>query len=321
MRCLPVSKVPLCRGNCLHDWHAEIVALRAFNYYILSQCLILAQDATVTSDVIQRRVTTDEQGSSSTNNIPSWRRSKPQQYAGHWSRDLETSLKLFVGGPAYYSVSERHRRDHIPGFPDLARFMGDGDGPAVFRRFGALNARILLYLQAEILELEYELDAVERDEAQKDNETFNGTAWLRGKFATEGSSAHALYEIVTELQQKLEKYNALLLQHKELFNLRHAKRRNVIEQIFGFLKARFEILNHAPQYSMTIQSFIPPVLASLHNFIMKHNAQNQAEVLSDRDASDPFPGLLRNAGNLASATVCRAEKECADAFREFYQNW
>ena len=54
---------------------------------------------------------------------------------------------------------------------------------------------------------------------------------------------------------------------KELFNLRHASARNVVERIFGILKRRFQILQLLPEYAMEIQSLIPPALAALHNFI------------------------------------------------------
>lgn len=41
MKCLPSSKLPLAHGNVLHDWHAEILAIRAFNRFLLDQCLLL----------------------------------------------------------------------------------------------------------------------------------------------------------------------------------------------------------------------------------------------------------------------------------------
>ncbi|KAL1971142.1 hypothetical protein VTN77DRAFT_93 [Rasamsonia byssochlamydoides] len=37
-RCLPSSHIPRCRGLVLHDCHAEILALRAFNYWVLNEC-------------------------------------------------------------------------------------------------------------------------------------------------------------------------------------------------------------------------------------------------------------------------------------------
>ncbi|KAF9895366.1 hypothetical protein FE257_000271 [Aspergillus nanangensis] len=37
-KCLPASQIPTCKGLVLHDCHAEILALRAFNYWLLSEC-------------------------------------------------------------------------------------------------------------------------------------------------------------------------------------------------------------------------------------------------------------------------------------------
>ena len=61
---------------------------------------------------------------------------------------------------------------------------------------------------------------------------------------------------------------------EELFNLRHASARNVIERIFGVLKQRFRILLLAPQYSLEIQARIPAALAAIHNFICAHSDAN-----------------------------------------------
>jgi hypothetical protein len=57
---------------------------------------------------------------------------------------------------------------------------------------------------------------------------------------------------------------------EELFNLRHASARNVIEHIFGVLKRRFRILLLAPEYNLEIQARIPAALCSIHNFIRTH---------------------------------------------------
>lgn len=43
MKCLPASKVAQANGNVLHDWHAEVLAIRGFNRWILEECLQLAQ--------------------------------------------------------------------------------------------------------------------------------------------------------------------------------------------------------------------------------------------------------------------------------------
>lgn len=39
MKCLPAVKLPLAQGVTLHDWHAEVLAIRAFNYFVLEECM------------------------------------------------------------------------------------------------------------------------------------------------------------------------------------------------------------------------------------------------------------------------------------------
>ncbi|KAK3901193.1 hypothetical protein C8A05DRAFT_16591, partial [Staphylotrichum tortipilum] len=55
MKCLPASKLPQANGITLHDWHAEVLALRAFNRFILDECRRLAQDGGVESEFLRRR--------------------------------------------------------------------------------------------------------------------------------------------------------------------------------------------------------------------------------------------------------------------------
>lgn len=39
MKCLPQNKLSAANGNILHDWHAEVVAIRTFNRFLLDECL------------------------------------------------------------------------------------------------------------------------------------------------------------------------------------------------------------------------------------------------------------------------------------------
>ena len=60
MRCLPGSKPALLEsGTVLHDWHAETVAIRAFNYFLLQECHQLASSATYTSPILRWRQARD----------------------------------------------------------------------------------------------------------------------------------------------------------------------------------------------------------------------------------------------------------------------
>ena len=80
---------------------------------------------------------------------------------------------------------------------------------------------------------------------------------------------------------------------EELFNLRHAQARNVIERIFGVLKRRFRILVIPPEYSYKVQAQIPSALCAIHNFIRIHDSQ-EGEIAnpqnSEYSSSVPNPG-------------------------------
>ena len=60
MRCLPISKLAIAaEGHILHDWHAEIVAIRAFNHYLLQEAHALASFPDFKSTILRHR-TKDE---------------------------------------------------------------------------------------------------------------------------------------------------------------------------------------------------------------------------------------------------------------------
>lgn len=46
--------MPGTRGYVLHDWHAEVLALRAFNHFLLQDCLSLLESRRESSIVLQR---------------------------------------------------------------------------------------------------------------------------------------------------------------------------------------------------------------------------------------------------------------------------
>lgn len=73
---------------------------------------------------------------------------------------------------------------------------------------------------------------------------------------------------------------------KEIFNLRHAQARNIIERIFGVLKHRFRILLLSPGYSVEVQAQIPAALCAIHNFIRIHDDPD--EVLPEELEDEGF---------------------------------
>jgi hypothetical protein len=54
---------------------------------------------------------------------------------------------------------------------------------------------------------------------------------------------------------------------KELFNLRHASLRNVIERIFGVVKRKYQILRSPSEYSIDTQTCIILACCTLHNYV------------------------------------------------------
>lgn len=55
MKCLPHNKLPLAQGNVLHDWHAEVLAIRAFNRFLLDQCLSISLPPYPSSKWVRKR--------------------------------------------------------------------------------------------------------------------------------------------------------------------------------------------------------------------------------------------------------------------------
>lgn len=57
MKCLPASKIPSARGAVLHDWHAEVLVIRAFNHFVLQECKAVVTDGK-DSPYIRRTIST-----------------------------------------------------------------------------------------------------------------------------------------------------------------------------------------------------------------------------------------------------------------------
>ncbi|KAE9015731.1 hypothetical protein PR003_g14430 [Phytophthora rubi] len=73
---------------------------------------------------------------------------------------------------------------------------------------------------------------------------------------------------------------------KELYNLRHAKARNVVERVNGIPKRRFKILRVPIECEFVVANAIVFATAWLHNFIRQQNAHDLAADLSDGEDSN-----------------------------------
>ncbi|KAH7409367.1 tRNA-specific adenosine deaminase [Cadophora sp. MPI-SDFR-AT-0126] len=55
MKCLPQNKIAQAQGVTLHDWHAEVLAIRSFNRFLLEECHALASSQKGSSEYVRFR--------------------------------------------------------------------------------------------------------------------------------------------------------------------------------------------------------------------------------------------------------------------------
>lgn len=93
---------------------------------------------------------------------------------------------------------------------------------------------------------------------------------------------------------------------EELFNLRHASLRNVIERIFGVLKRRWRILQSAPELHLRDQAGLVYALTAIHNFIQQNSEDSELlETLVDEELD--YDAIQRELEELAEGVVPGSE--------------
>ena len=100
---------------------------------------------------------------------------------------------------------------------------------------------------------------------------------------------------------------------QEVFNLRHAQLRNVVERIIGVLKRRFRILVVPPQYGMNIQARIPPALSCIHNIIRKLDPAELDDIEAASLQSDAAPGSI---GSIVDSVPTRSDHAQMSAMQD-----
>ncbi|KAI4626509.1 hypothetical protein J4E83_003660 [Alternaria metachromatica] len=103
---------------------------------------------------------------------------------------------------------------YVKGYPKLARSMGIRPESAIFRSFGALNAKNLLYMQAEITYLEEELR--EMEVADHDSDEGEKARYAHDWFFLEVSAEErdgvdaSQLSLILKIREKLREYNKAL---------------------------------------------------------------------------------------------------------------
>ncbi|XP_045830980.1 uncharacterized protein LOC123922297 [Trifolium pratense] len=100
---------------------------------------------------------------------------------------------------------------------------------------------------------------------------------------------------------------------KELFNLRHASLRNVIERIFDVFKSRFTIFKSAPPFPFKAQAELVLACAALHNFLRKECRSDEFPVEPTDESSSSSSVLPNHEDNNYEPIVQTQEQEREDA--------
>ncbi|KAF3192656.1 hypothetical protein TWF788_000265 [Orbilia oligospora] len=127
-----------------------------------------------------------------------------------------------------HSLTVTQKRRPIPvhdvplGYSKLAAFIDLEDDLAIFRRFSRLHARLLLYRQADIEEIEEdlaELDMIEEEEARNAGTPDNALnrSWRREKDLDEYR-----VELVKKLRKSMKEYDDELFRYKQKLALKGA---------------------------------------------------------------------------------------------------
>jgi len=101
--------------------------------------------------------------------------------------------------------------DLISGYPKLSGRMGLVPEMAMFRRFGTLNAQMLLYMQSELIHLENELRELETEDSRSNQpykSKYSRDAFFLYNPITPGDDRQL--RLVMEIKAKLKEYNKAL---------------------------------------------------------------------------------------------------------------
>ena len=95
----------------------------------------------------------------------------------------------------------------LDGYARLANIFGQYPETAIYNRFARLNAKNLLYMQAELIQIEYELDTVALEDSQDDDpgrRSFQSYVYNMKKARGQDG---VQWKMVLEMRQRLKEYS------------------------------------------------------------------------------------------------------------------
>ena len=107
---------------------------------------------------------------------------------------------------------------------------------------------------------------------------------------------------------------------EKIFNLCHARLRNVIERAFGVVKARFPILKKMAPYSFVAQTKIVMTCFSIHNFLRQVSVVDRLFSEYDTEEELESDSDNRNQGSTTNNFFTAADQEFMLQFRDHIEN-
>ncbi len=105
--------------------------------------------------------------------------------------------------------------------------------------------------------------------------------------------------------------------HEELFNLRHAQARNVIERLFGVAKRKFRLLDQGPKYyDERTQAKFVSAMGALFNFIQLHDPVDPDAIDQGEGAGIELGGMAPLNPDHLGANVTATERNMANERRD-----
>jgi hypothetical protein len=95
----------------------------------------------------------------------------------------------------------------LEGYPRLANLVSQYPGMAIFRRFARLNAQNLLLMQAEIAQLELDLDMTALEDSQSNDANRQSFQTYAHLLKTATGSDSLQWRKFTELRSRLKEYS------------------------------------------------------------------------------------------------------------------
>ncbi|KAL8701092.1 MAG: hypothetical protein Q9224_000662 [Gallowayella concinna] len=168
----------------------------------------------------------------------------PRTLGGRLRRIVQRQRKATSSESEFTGDAERDQLinslDHYTvGYPKVAAFENADPSFLIYRKFGWLHNRLLLYLQDELAELEYKLDKL-------DKETFSDDEDIKLCSRRDDWTGRSLRrDLIKQIAQKLEEYDQHLLRYQKVQAMRRPTIRNQAS-LYRFVRATASLVE--PEY-------------------------------------------------------------------------